>query len=50
MQEALHNALKHSKARTIAIDLKGTDRDLTLTIADDGVGFDAEGAVSTDWV
>jgi len=47
VQEALHNALKYSKARTIAIDLKGTDRDLTLTIADDGVGFDAEGAVST---
>jgi signal transduction histidine kinase len=46
VQEALHNALKHSKARTIAIDLKGTDGGLTLTIADDGVGFDADGAVS----
>ena len=43
VQEALHNALKYSKARTITIDLKGTEGDLTLTIADDGVGFDAEG-------
>ena len=47
VQEALHNALKYSKARTITIDLKGTDGELTLTIADDGVGFDPEGTVST---
>jgi signal transduction histidine kinase len=47
VQEGLQNALKHSKARTITIDLKGTDGELTLTIADDGVGFDPEGTVST---
>ena len=47
VQEALHNALKHSKARTIRIDLRSSGADLTLSIADDGVGFDAEGAVST---
>jgi signal transduction histidine kinase len=47
VQEALQNALKYSKARTITIDLKGTDGELTLTIADDGVGFDLEGPVST---
>ena len=46
VQEALHNALEHSKARTIRIDLKGTDGGLGLTVADDGVGFDAESAVS----
>jgi signal transduction histidine kinase len=44
VQEALHNALKYSRARTIGIDLKGTGDALTLTIADDGVGFDAERA------
>ena len=47
VQEALQNAFKYSKARTITIDLKGTDGELTLTIADDGVGFDPEGTVST---
>jgi signal transduction histidine kinase len=46
-QEGLQNALKHSKARTITIDLKGTAGELTLTIADDGVGFDQEQTVST---
>ena len=45
VQEGLHNALKYSKARTITIDLKGTNGELTLTIADDGVGFDPEGTV-----
>jgi signal transduction histidine kinase len=47
VQEALHNALKYSKARTITIKLTGADGGLTLTIADDGVGFDAAGAVRT---
>ncbi len=47
MQEALHNALKYSKARTITIDLKGGGGSLALTIADDGVGFDTEGARRT---
>ena len=47
VQEALHNALKHSKARTIRIDLRSSGDDLRLTVADDGVGFDAEGGVSS---
>jgi len=45
VQEALHNALKYSQARTIAIDLKGTASEIALTIADDGVGFEPDGAV-----
>ena len=47
VQEALQNAFRYSKARTITIDLKGTDGELTLTIADDGVGFDPAGTVGT---
>ena len=47
VQEALHNALKYSNARTITIELKGAASGLTLTIADDGVGFDAAGAART---
>jgi signal transduction histidine kinase len=38
-QEAVANALKHARARTIAIEITvGTD-DLTLTVDDDGVGM-----------
>jgi signal transduction histidine kinase len=47
VQEALHNALKYSNARTITIELKGAGGGLMLTIADDGVGFDAAGAGRT---
>lgn len=43
-QEALNNALKYSEASTIAIDLRGTDRDLVLTIVDNGVGFEMDAA------
>ena len=47
VQEALHNALTHGKGRRIAVALTGTHDRLTLTISDDGVGFDAAGTVST---
>jgi signal transduction histidine kinase/dihydrofolate reductase len=40
-QEALQNALKHSGARAIVMRLTGTADGLTLTVTDDGVGFDA---------
>lgn len=39
-QEALENIVKHSAAHDVSIELVGTDRELTLTIADDGTGFD----------
>ncbi len=44
VQEALHNAAKHSKAKSIQVAVKGSDTDLSLLIADDGVGFDLEEA------
>ncbi len=44
-QEGLHNALKYSHARGIAVRLKGSATELTLTIADDGVGFDVGSAL-----
>ncbi|MBK9760890.1 MAG: hypothetical protein IPO90_13200 [Flavobacteriales bacterium] len=40
-QEVVNNALKHSKADTITITLDAT-RDLSITIADNGRGFDAQ--------
>ena len=38
-QEALNNAAKHAKAKTIRVNLEGNDERLTLSIIDDGVGF-----------
>lgn len=39
IKETLNNALKHSKATKINIDFK-IDRDLVITIADNGIGID----------
>jgi signal transduction histidine kinase len=39
-QEALNNALRHADAERIELRLQGRDGRLTLTVADDGVGFD----------
>jgi two-component system, NarL family, sensor histidine kinase UhpB len=38
-QESLTNAVRHGKARRIAIALRSSAQALTLTIADDGAGF-----------
>jgi len=43
-QEAMQNAAKHSGAREISVQLRNTQHGLTLTVADDGVGFDVETA------
>jgi PAS domain S-box-containing protein len=42
MQEALHNAAKHSKARRLAVRLSSSENQLQLTVSDHGVGFDVE--------
>jgi signal transduction histidine kinase len=45
VQEALHNAHKHSAAGHVVIHLCGDDRrGLVLTVTDDGVGFDVDAA------
>jgi PAS domain S-box-containing protein len=41
MQEALHNAVRHSGVRQFAVRLEGTSHALRLTVRDEGVGFDA---------
>ena len=40
VQEALQNVLKHSRARAVSMHLIGGPTALTLTIVDDGIGFD----------
>ena len=44
VQEALQNAVKHSGAHHVSVDLKGDPSGLALTIADDGIGFDVDDA------
>ena len=43
--EALHNAVRHAHARHAHVELDGTESTLTVTITDDGRGFDAASAV-----
>jgi signal transduction histidine kinase len=45
VQEALHNAIKYSHGHHVTVDLRGDADALTLTVADDGIGFD----VGTTW-
>lgn len=42
LQEALHNAAKHSGARHFEVQLWGTSGEVHLTVSDSGVGFDPE--------
>jgi len=41
-QEALHNVAKHSRARVASVRLASGANDLSLFVADPGVGFDAD--------
>ncbi|MCB0241296.1 MAG: histidine kinase, partial [Anaerolineae bacterium] len=43
-QEALNNTLKHAQASRIEIVLTQDANKVMLSIADDGVGFDAAGS------
>jgi signal transduction histidine kinase len=44
LQEALHNAEKHSGARRFEVQLWGTSGEIHLTVQDFGLGFDSEAA------
>jgi hypothetical protein len=46
VQEGLANAVKHSGARNLLVRLTGAANRLTVTIQDDGVGFDVESALA----
>jgi PAS domain S-box-containing protein len=43
MQEALQNAIKHSGAQRLAVELMGDPGEIRLAVSDDGVGFDPHG-------
>ncbi len=46
-QEALTNALQHSAARKVSLTVSFGQRELTLTVEDDGVGFEPPDVQST---
>ncbi len=39
-QEAIRNAVRHAAASTVRVDVLGEGRHVSLTVADDGAGFD----------
>jgi signal transduction histidine kinase len=44
VQEALTNVVRHAKARQVTIELKQEEKELQLTVSDDGIGFDVKSA------
>jgi two-component system, LuxR family, sensor kinase FixL len=46
-QEAIHNAVRHGRARHVDIHLAAEAQGMGLTVSDDGCGFDA-GASKVD--
>ncbi|MEM1122158.1 MAG: histidine kinase [Bacteroidota bacterium] len=46
--ELIHNALKHSEAKTVHVDLCNTTRQLMIQVKDDGVGFDLAQKIRSD--
>lgn len=43
IQESLTNTAKHAAARRVAVHLEGDDREIRLSVRDDGKGFDPDG-------
>jgi signal transduction histidine kinase len=44
LQEALHNASKHSGVRHFEVELWGRPGEIDLTVSDSGAGFDVQAA------
>ena len=44
-QETLSNVARHSQANRVTVTLAGENRDIVLTIEDNGIGFDFENAI-----
>ena len=43
-QEALHNIVKHARARRVEVRLECNPNEITLDVCDDGAGFDPSGS------
>jgi PAS domain S-box-containing protein len=44
VQESLHNVAKHSGAKTVQVEVVGTTEEFSLSVSDDGAGFDVQGS------
>ena len=42
LQEALQNAVKHSRVRSFQVELRGTENSVEMTVVDQGVGFEQQ--------
>ncbi len=45
-QEALHNIVRHSKAKNVTVEINGVANGIQLDIHDDGTGFDVDSALA----
>ncbi len=50
LQEAFNNIAKHSRADKVRLELGEIDRNLSLIVEDNGVGFDIQKALSVDQI
>jgi len=48
-QEALNNAAKHSRARSVSIEISAAENQVVLAVRDDGRGFDPSAARRGRW-
>ncbi len=46
LQEALHNAVKHSADQNFRVELRGTKEGISLAVRDSGIGFDWQDAMN----
>jgi two-component system NarL family sensor kinase len=47
LQESLQNAVKHSSAQHVQVQLLGTSREVQLIVRDDGTGFNVDAAMNS---
>ena len=48
-QEALQNSIKHAKAKNITLSISFTERNINLTVTDDGIGFNKKNISKNDF-
>ena len=44
IQECINNVLKHSRAKNMNIDLVDSEKNIQITLKDDGIGFENDGS------
>jgi signal transduction histidine kinase len=44
-QEAIRNAIRHASASALTVEVRGDEREIRLTVRDDGTGFDPQAPV-----